>query len=315
MRYLLSESDLPLASSINYDATEEVVAYALLLTVRYRSRLAERHNTFGIIREGRNWLREVELASAEFPAVTLPEVCTCYRQIYRLCWKADAPISMVKDWLQRIFRSLISGDTSVIRSKVVEMMQGIISNNPRAVNPEYLRWYVDVTARWVKTLLREGTFRDESPEENFSRLTILLGEDLYPCLGKEEDSIKKQWINSNSDLDISEMDLNTLLSYRRFLAAASPYLSSNPQSSTKRTPVPEEHPVKSAITCSTSRLPEEYKGKSAIAWSSTHLSEVEQCKLLDREVLTRLALHPDLHQFARTAYTEELTLLHHPAYA
>lgn len=267
MRYLLSESNLPLASAINYADAEEVLAYAHLLTVRYSSRLAEKqgHNTFGIIREGRNWLREVERMSSTYPIAVMHDICLTYRRIHRLCWKTDAPDKLITEWCQRLFGSLVKGDPSVSRSNVVMLMQEIISSNPRSFKPEYLRWYMDVTGRWVNDLLKEGTFKNESLCATFSRLTILLREDLYPCFGKEEDTIKIQWIGSHLTIDASEMDLPTLLSYRCFLAAASPYLSTEEQ-------------------CR------------------------EQCSLLDREVLTQLALHPDLHPLSRTAYTEELTL-------
>lgn len=221
---------IPRAALIDYSNAEEVEGYSLYLVKLY-----EREGGFKLPRsvtplmmaiefELQVWCDKViDLLSddAPLPAVALliKALDLPHRVAYR---KAPERKSMRKIRINAAQR-WAKGEKTVSPAVIANVLRDeIYSREFSTLENKYGLFYFGLIGDWVKELRRNGEFAGVTKAETYTRLKLIMGEDLfgeYGSKGAEKD--KRLWAENHIVGNLSTLDTPTLRAYIEFMMAYS----------------------------------------------------------------------------------------------
>lgn len=213
--------DIPRAEDIDYNVTDEVYAYYILMGKcfeRFGGLNNPRENMpviRALDRQAEYWLTEVERLLSVGPISAVPDLLEAYQFINLICrhnraaeFSNTVRINTVKRWL--------AGDKTLTDTQIVRLLWPITKSDSQKVESRYSEYCTSSISSWIKELLNYGKFRNVSDEEAYQRLDLILRENLFAYVsgGKAEEKKKKaEWVKSYYVDDIHRIDTHTLRSY------------------------------------------------------------------------------------------------------
>lgn len=224
-----TEITYPKASEIDYLNTDEVEGYSL-----YLLKLYERAGGFRMQRqvtremrtieaELRIWCDKVKDMLMDAPLPDLHVLIASYDLPYRVVYRQAPSASFMRKVRTNAVQRWAKGDKSITSTTVAGILwDEIYSQNFKTLDKKYGLFYFGLVNDWVKELQRIGTFTGISQVETFSRLRILMTEDLFATYGsKGVEQDKRKWANNHQVKDLTALDTPTLRYYINFSNAAS----------------------------------------------------------------------------------------------
>jgi len=235
------DKGIPVATGVDYNNVEEVCGYQLLLC-----KMLEKAGglsgtcTFNrpirdILNQGLIWLKEVKRLIAiileapvapscekNIPALgSIPELLSSYDFFYRICngqtcfkFLRKTRLETVQKWLR--------GDKSISKTAVTLLIADETDNDIRQLEEKYYSFRFGVQEEWINELTRFGRFHNIPLTEAYQRLGRLLKDDLFVYFGVEEqNTTKRQWVDTYKLEDMSVLDTGTLWKYIGFARMAS----------------------------------------------------------------------------------------------
>ncbi len=224
-----TEITLPKASDIDYLNTDQVEGYSL-----YLLKLYEQNGGFRLQRQVTNEMRAIEAELRiwcdtvkdmlmDAPLSDFHVLIASYDLPYRVVYRQAPSESFMRKVRTNAVQRWAKGDKSITSTTVAGILWNeIYSRSFKTLDKKYGLFYFGLVNDWVKELQRTGTFAGISQVETFSRLRILMTEDLfaeYGSKGAEQD--KRKWANRHQVKNLANLDTQTLRYYINFSSAAS----------------------------------------------------------------------------------------------
>lgn len=215
------------ASSIDYSNAAEVEGYSLYLTKLYESEggFTLPHMSTPLMRtiesELRIWCEKVRHLLSEAPLSCVATLIKAYDLPYRVVFgKAPA-----RDFMREIRINAVQrwakGEKTISSTALAEILgDEINSNDYITLENKYGMFYFGLIKDWVKELQCSGTFDGISKAETYTRLKLIMDEELfgeYGSKGAEKD--KCRWAENHLVDDLSTLDTATLRAYIGFVMA------------------------------------------------------------------------------------------------
>jgi len=225
----VTEIAYPKASDIDYLNTGEVEGYS-----QYLLKLYERSGGFklqpkvtremrAIEAELRIWCDKVKELLMDAPLPDLHVLISTYDLPYRVVYRQAPSESFMRKVRTNAVQRWAKGDKSITSTIIAKILwDEIYSRSFRTLDKKYGLFYFGLINDWVKELQRTDTFAGISQIETFSRLRILMTENLfaeYGSKGAAQDKCK--WAKSHQVSDLSALNTPTLRCYIGFTNAAS----------------------------------------------------------------------------------------------
>lgn len=224
-----AEITLPKASNINYANTGEVEGYSLYLLKLYErdggfnSNRRITHQMKAVEAELRTWCVNVKGLLMDAPLSDIHRLIASFDLPYRVVYRQAPSDGFMRQVRINAVQRWAKGDKSISSTVIAKILwDEIYSRNFKTLENKYGLYYFGLIDGWVKELQRTGAFAGTPPIDTYSRLKILMTEDLYAQYGsKGADQDKRKWAKSHQVKDISALDTPTLRSYIGFSTAAS----------------------------------------------------------------------------------------------
>jgi len=225
----VTEITFPKASDIDYFNTGEVEGYSV-----YLLKLYERDGGFtlqpkvtremrAIEAELRIWCDKVKDMLMDAPLPDLHVLIASYDLPYRVVYRQAPSESFMRQVRTNAVQRWAKGDKSITSTIIAKILwDEIYSQSFRTLDKKYGLFYFGLINDWVKELQRTDTFAGVSQIDTFSRLRILMTENLFAEYGsKGAAQDKRRWAKSHQVSDLSALDTPTLRCYIGFSNAAS----------------------------------------------------------------------------------------------
>lgn len=220
---------LPDISEINFKDPDDITGYVSLLcreggnlgmyTVGFRP-TAESNR----LRQTSNRLvRRLDENLPKMVPADAFQVMTAYDMAHRIAYGKPADPGVTNRYILSAFSAMIGGDTLVDEYSMHREISRKIRQRDRVYLDKPLSWYSMNIDRWFKTL----DTHKAAPYDTISRVSILLGSDMYVFVGKDEVTYKKALFDTHRHYLTSHdsADLHTLSAVGKMLNASCPYLS------------------------------------------------------------------------------------------
>jgi len=221
--------NIPRAVDIDYNDTEEILAYSQLL-----ARLLEWHGGLNtprknspIVRaldtEGKYWLREVKLLLTDNLLSAIPDLLDAYIFFDSVC-RGRRDTGFYKKVRLNVMKRWLRGDETLTETQIMCLLWPMVCSGPRNEDQCYAKYCSDCLDSWIKELRKFGRFNGISDTEAYQRLNYVLNKDLFAFIdgGKEvEKTTKINWAKVYLIEDISSLDTTVLRSYIPFTRTVS----------------------------------------------------------------------------------------------
>lgn len=224
---------IPGAKSIDYSNVDEVEGYSL-----YLIKLYEREGGLKLPRKVTPLMRIIEhelriwcdtvkqllpVSSLAFIAALIPAYDLTYRIVYR-----EAP---ARDFIRNIRISAVqrwaTGEKTVSSAMIAKILRDEIHSRDLAkLDTKYVLYFFGLIEDWVRELQCTGTFADVTKAETYTRLKLIMNEELfaeYGTRGAEKDKIR--WVENYFMTELDTIDTPTLRVYMEFIMAYSEMIS------------------------------------------------------------------------------------------
>lgn len=215
------ETYIPKAVDIDYSNVEEVEGYSIYLCKLYE-RAGGLNYPHKSTRETRAleaelsfWCKVVEELFETAPLCDIPTHLMSYDLPYRIVHQGPPPVSKMRKISLGAVQRWAKGDKSISTTRIAQLVSVDVHGDIKTLEKKYCMFYFGTIDDWVKELMRFGKFRNVPLSECFTRLRLLLSEELFGQYGSGDAAsiAKRKWVDKYRVEDITLLDTPTLREY------------------------------------------------------------------------------------------------------
>lgn len=160
------------------------------------------------------------------PANEIANLTGYYSILYTIGYRNMPASSILDKQRDRLVLSWKSGDKTIEESDVYGILLDSTHNPMRPMPPTYQQILNGMRENWIRTLEKYNTFPDSNTYERYSRLALIVRDNIDSCSRKESVSAKKWFIKNKID-NLSSVGTKILTSYRQFVNSLFPAVLSS----------------------------------------------------------------------------------------
>lgn len=124
---------------------------------------------------------------------------------------------------ERMIDAWKGGDKTIQESDVYRILLGSTHNPMRPMSPTYKQILNGMRENWVKY----NSFPDSNTYERYSRLALIMRDNIDSCSHKDSVSVKRAWFKKNKIDNISSVGTKIFVGYRQFVNSLFPAVLSS----------------------------------------------------------------------------------------
>ena len=145
----------------------------------------------------------------------IADLTSCYTTLSMIGLHKLPDPTFINGQRDKLFHCWKSGDKMIDESSVYRMLT---HSNPSTNIPESQRQALtDLREHWLRSLKKYNTFSDTTTYERYSRLSLIMRDNVDIYFNGDSIEVKKAWYEKNKIVDIKTAGSKILVSYRRFV--------------------------------------------------------------------------------------------------